>query len=155
MNKWKLIEITLEQLSAQWEHNKDLFDCDSLDDELSVYSSNSKDPYISWEPPKVDKDEQQQLLLINKKIKITYSKTGKHFKCEILNVSTLSTNKLENHIIAKRFYIPIRKLYKDFISLRKEINEYKGIKESNKYLNDLCKVFPGTLDDILLGSDNE
>lgn len=156
IDKWKLIEITLEQLTRQWKHNKELFTTNSLDDHgESAFGESKNEPFISWAPPKMNHEEQQQFGLINKKVKITYNRKCGYFRCEISTVGALPSAKPDNLIIAYKKFVPIRKLYRDFISLRKSILRHQKIKESNEYLNDLYKVFPGTLDDLILGDRDD
>lgn len=155
MDKWKLIEITLNQLAEQWKQNKELFESDNEGDQDPTLNTN-KDPYVSWRPPKDINGEQQQLGLIEKSVTITYSPGGRFFKCEIRSTKQLpGSNRNDTCIIARRSFIPIRSMYWSFRKLRGQIIKHKKTKESNEYLDDLCKIFPGTLDNYILGDDDE
>lgn len=156
MDKWKLIEITLDQLILQWKHNKELFSTNLPDsDDKPAFGESSSEPFICWAPPTMSNKEQQQFGLINKKVKITYSKVGKYFKCEIYTVGALPNSKPDNLIIASKKFTPIRKLYREFISLRKSIVKHRRQKDNSEYLNELYKVFPGTLDELILGDRDD
>lgn len=156
MDKWKLIEITLNQLAEQWKHNRELFQSDDKGDQDPTIGNKSEDPYVSWQPPKKSNGEQQQLGLIEKSVTITYSPKGRFFKCEIRSTRQLpASDRNDTCIIARRSCIPIRSLYWNFQKLRKQIKRYNKTKENNKYLDDLCKIFPGTLDNYILGDDDE
>lgn len=154
MDKWQLIEITLEQLLQQWKHNKDLFVTDTKESREATLSRKPHDKFISWEPPAEPDPEQKQLALVSKTVRITYSPSGKYFKCEIYGRSKLPSQP-GTHIIAQKRFIPIRSLYWDFVRLRKAIIEHRRTRENNNYLKNLYNVFPGTLDDYLLGGNDD
>ena len=155
MDKWQLIEITLKQLIQQWKHNKELFKTDSREDQDPTIASNKPENFISWEPPEKPAAEQQQLALVSKTVTITYSPGGRWFKCEISQKGKLPSAKPENIIIAQKSFIPMRSLYWDFMRLRRSIIEYKKTQEGNQYLQDLYDIFPGTLDNYILGGHDE
>jgi hypothetical protein len=155
MNKWQLIEITLKQLAKQWEHNKDLFECDVLGDP-GCSSGALQHYFVRLRPPENPDPEQQQLGLVNKTITITYIKKDKSFQCEIKSKTSLpSSNRSDISITATSIIVPMRSLYWNFRSLRKQIKKWKKDKSNNEYLQDLCKIFPGTLDNQILGDDYE
>lgn len=155
MDKWQLIEITLRQLVEQWKHNKDLFATDTREDQDPTLAGSKPDKFISWEPPKESDAEREQLAIVSKTVKISYSSGGRFFKCEISQRGKLPNAKPENLIIAQKSCIPIRSLYWDFMRLRKQIIKYRKTQESNKYLQDLYNIFPGTLDNYILGGDDD
>lgn len=156
MDKWKLIEITLNQLAKQWEHNKPLFESDDYDEQDPTLKTD-REPYVSWKPPENIEGEQQQHSLIKKSVTISYCASGRYFKCTIKSTDTKlpAANRNDVCIIARKSFIPMRNMYWNFMKLRKQIRQHKKTLEHNAYLDNLCKIFPGTLDNYILGDDND
>ncbi len=152
MDKWELIEITLNQLIEQWENNKELFDIDDaerLTRDVNKYSEKS----VTWSPMSLRTNDSKILtdpIKMRKGVVITYS--SNEFRCLIYKIDQTSKQLVEDTITARKFLMPFRSLYKKFMRLRAEIAKHKRDKASSTYLSNLCGVFPGTLDEHILGS---
>jgi hypothetical protein len=147
MDKWELIEITLDQLMEQWLENKDLFQTDTISNYTNVYRQPQIDTYyVVWSPPKNEDGSH-----IDKSVYVSYNHVTKIFQCGMFS-GEISNGKISDSTVrATKILIPIRRLYRRFMRLRKNIDNHHKTKFGNKYLEELCSVFPGTLDDDLLG----
>ncbi len=82
---------------------------------------------------------------------ITYDKKNE-FMCRIYRLDgAIKRFGDRNSVSASKYFTPIRSLYRKFMHLHSEISEYKRQKTNSSYLSSLCGVFPGTLDEHLLG----
>lgn len=160
MDKWELIEITLDQLIAQWKANKEQFDIDISNGEIRLDNNQYAEMSISWCPISPSDQSADKLstdsMKIRKGVLITYRRGGE-FKCFIFKVGGLprsaADNQLpENSISAKKCLTPFRSLYRKFMRLRSDIATHKRHKANSSYMANLCGVFPGTLDEHILGS---
>lgn len=161
MDKWELIEITLDQLIAQWRANKEQFDIDVSTGEVRLDNNSYTEMSVSWTPivlndDSEDKSKSTDSMKIRKGVMITYRKGGP-FRCFIYKLNGLNRRPTEgdlaeNSISAQRYLTPIRSLYRKFMRLRSEIAAYKRHKANSAYMSNLCGVFPGTLDEHILGS---
>lgn len=165
MDKWELIEITLDELIMQWQNaDRNLFYTDyDAGDEL--YDHKYKELTITWEPeePTTDHQKGQSIstdsMRIRKGVTISYHKGSKEFRC-LIHTANASKNghfrasDIETSICAKKRFAQVRSLYRKFIKLRNDINNHQINKNNVEYISNLCKVFPGTLDDQILGDDS-
>lgn len=161
MDKWELIEITLDQLVVQWRANKESFDIDVDRGEIRLDDNTHSEMSISWSPAVLnDKSDDKPLstdsMKLRKGVMITYDRKSE-FKCLIYKVDKLSRRPAEgalaeNSLSAHKCLAPIRSLHRKFMRLRSDILEYKRQKANSSYLSNLCGVFPGTLDEHILGS---
>ena len=161
MDKWELIEITLDQLIVQWRSNKESFDIDVGTPEIRLGDNGHPDMSICWSPiSSNDHNEGAALttdsMKLRKGVMITYNRRGE-FKCFIYKVGPQGLRPAdgslaENSISAKKCLVPIRSLYRKFMRLRSDVLTHKRHKANSSYLSNLCGVFPGTLDEHLLGS---
>ncbi len=159
MDKWELIEITLDQLIKQWEDNRDSFDIDigrgeSFSSRISLGSTLS----IFWSPYGSSNNPTDSMKL-QKGVMITYDRKNE-FRCLIYRVDRVSQQPIEgsvaeNSISARRCFVPIRQLYRKFANLRSKILKHKMQKTNSLYMSSLCGVFPGTLDEHLIGGTDD
>ncbi len=149
MDKWELIEITVDQLIEQWNNNKESFEVDV------------SDLTICWSPATLNDDSEDKSLStdsmkLRKGVIIAYSRKNT-FECFIYKIDDASKRPAsdavaENSVSAKKCLAPFRSLYRKFMRLRRDILIHETQKANSSYLSNLVGVFPGTLDDHLLGS---
>ena len=158
MDKWELIEITLNQLIEQWGVNKEQFDIDVVDD---TYSNGYTERSILWCPVDLNDASEDRSATDSIKIRkgIVITNRGNEFRCVIFKVDSVDLKgtkgvPAENSITAKKRLIPFRSLYRKFMKLRSEISTYKRNKANSSYMSNLCGMFPGTMDEHLIGGDD-
>ena len=163
MDKWELIEITLDQLIEQWKANKEQFDIDVSNGEVQLETHNYAEMSISWCPTILNDKSADKIstdpIKMRKGVMISYRR-GNGFRCYIFKINGMTKRPAdgalsENSISASKSLTPIRSLYRKFMRLRSDIAAYKRHKANSSYLTNLCGVFPGTLDGHILGSADE
>lgn len=151
MDKWEIIEITLDQLIRRWNSDKESFVTDTNDK-----PTRHNELYVAWEP------DDGSCSLTNDKVKkgvlVAYSKGARSFTCRVYHVTmNMGTRNVitEDSLSATKKLPQIRSLYRKFMCFREDIRQHEINKSSGRYLDNLCTMLPDTLDRYILGSDNE
>ena len=143
MDKWELVDITLGQLIEQWKVDREAFE---------MGEEGYMELKIRW-TPKFDKVTDS--MITPKAIACKYSKSSGEMSCAIFNFDGDGRVATNPAVVVKvsSYFMFFRPAYRKFQWLIKQILIREKEREQQRFMRELLKVFPGTMDEYILGKD--